>query len=609
MFLKYDGYLKMAAFNEANDKEKTEVAKTSGPDPKIVAAENDLARAASFIMGKYKFFAELIFKLKPVFTREVPTMATDGKRIFINPEFCATLTDKQVQFVVCHEILHNVMGHFSRMAGRDHELWNIATDLEINPFLVDELILKPASEGGNVANNKDELKNKIKGLYEDEFLGMSAEEIYDELSNRQPPKQQGGGGGDDDQGGGGDQDGDGDGNDDGQGGGGGQGQGNGQGKQGQGKGQGSGSGQGNGKPGKGQGGGGGKGKPMPKGDWTYGQVIPTKQGDKLDPDTKNGQGDGDGKGDGNKGIDGKGKGEGNGPGDKGEKGEGGGGKPDGNNSSAGTETGQGRVGVGEEGWTGQGASQKDKEAEDKIAKIGDVERLADKWKTMSEQAANMAGSKLGAGLRGMIMQNVKPAVNWKKELEKFVGAVFNEREATIPNRRFVHSGAYVYGMRKKAGNLGNVIVFVDTSGSMSNDQISQFLGEVSGIIDAKKPKKTDVCYFDTQITAVDTLKNTRKIFDIDKANSGGGGTMFGPCLKWVQENIIKKGDSVELVVFFTDGYNFDNFSASGKTGGHEIGLPRPPYFQKWIWVITDDTGRRISIPWGKRIDILTKQMK
>ena len=105
-----------------------------------------------------------------MYTERVPTWATDGRHIFINPKFTEPMSDRQVRFVMCHEIMHNVMGHFDRINSRDPELWNIAADLEINPLLVDESLL-----------TKDELVNGLHGLYDEKYLGMSAETIYDAL--------------------------------------------------------------------------------------------------------------------------------------------------------------------------------------------------------------------------------------------------------------------------------------------------------------------------------------------------------------------------------------------------------------------------------------------
>jgi len=147
-------------------------------DQLMVQAKEDVERAVSLIMGKYKFFGEFVYKFRFLYTYDVDTMATDGKNIFVNPQFCSTLTDDQIVFIVCHEILHNVLVHFLRGAnkGVEHRKWNIATDLEINPMLVEEGLL-----------TSTQVKNDIKGLYDEKYLGLPAEEIYDQLPASPPP--------------------------------------------------------------------------------------------------------------------------------------------------------------------------------------------------------------------------------------------------------------------------------------------------------------------------------------------------------------------------------------------------------------------------------------
>jgi len=105
-------------------------------------------------------------------------MATDGRNIFINELFASKLSDAQMQFILAHEVLHCVLQHHTRMANKlgshvtkaQADQWNYAADLEINPMLVQEGML-----------SKDEVKNVLKGLYEDKYIGQAAEPIYDDL--------------------------------------------------------------------------------------------------------------------------------------------------------------------------------------------------------------------------------------------------------------------------------------------------------------------------------------------------------------------------------------------------------------------------------------------
>ena len=145
--------------------------------------KEDIERAISLIVGKYPFFGTFIFRFRilyvPADDPHIQTMATDGKNIFINPAFAASMTDAQTIFVLCHEILHNVMLHFLRADAKEitnHQLWNVAADLEINPMLVDEGLL-----------SADQVKNELHGLYDEKYLDLPAETIYDQLGGKKMP--------------------------------------------------------------------------------------------------------------------------------------------------------------------------------------------------------------------------------------------------------------------------------------------------------------------------------------------------------------------------------------------------------------------------------------
>jgi hypothetical protein len=172
--LKYDAFDKFQKFvNESEDLQK---------DPANLLrkeVQGDVSRCVSKLIGMFPFFGEYLLSCRFLYGHpDVPTMATDGKNIFINEMFASKLSDKQMQFILAHEVLHCVLQHHLRMADKlgahvtkgQANKWNYAADYEINPMLVQEGII-----------TKDEVKNVLKGLYEDKYLGQAAEPIYDDL--------------------------------------------------------------------------------------------------------------------------------------------------------------------------------------------------------------------------------------------------------------------------------------------------------------------------------------------------------------------------------------------------------------------------------------------
>ena len=81
------------------------------------------------------FFAALALFCEQVVTESVETAGTDGKRLYFNPHFMATLTRPERLAVLVHELLHAALLHPKRLGRRDPDLWNVAADIVINAII------------------------------------------------------------------------------------------------------------------------------------------------------------------------------------------------------------------------------------------------------------------------------------------------------------------------------------------------------------------------------------------------------------------------------------------------------------------------------------------
>jgi predicted metal-dependent peptidase len=111
------------------------------------------------------------------------TMINNQYKIEIGEKFWNSLNHSERAFLLFHEVMHIFLLHFGRMKDCNYNpiLWNIATDYFINYTL----------KGYSVdVNTKRQMQDQriVKylsmpriGLYESKFIGMSADEIYDEL--------------------------------------------------------------------------------------------------------------------------------------------------------------------------------------------------------------------------------------------------------------------------------------------------------------------------------------------------------------------------------------------------------------------------------------------
>ena len=81
------------------------------------------------------FFGSLMLFAQIETTKKLPTAATDGRKIFFNEEFLYSLSSKEQNALMLHEVLHIALLHVTRRQNRDPHIWNIAADIVVNDLI------------------------------------------------------------------------------------------------------------------------------------------------------------------------------------------------------------------------------------------------------------------------------------------------------------------------------------------------------------------------------------------------------------------------------------------------------------------------------------------
>lgn len=147
------------------------------PDPNITVealaemnrvVADQLITARIGLLLRHPFFGTLATRLRLVQADEwCMTAATDGRFLYYNTQFFNAMNNKEIEFVIAHEVLHCVYDHFGRRESRDPMLYNIAADYVVNNLLVDQRI-------GD--------KPKVVDCFQDfKYRGWTSEEVYEEL--------------------------------------------------------------------------------------------------------------------------------------------------------------------------------------------------------------------------------------------------------------------------------------------------------------------------------------------------------------------------------------------------------------------------------------------
>lgn len=138
--------------------------KDKGAYEKIISARTSL-------LVSNGFFGFLALQLRVVETYDMPTAAVDGKAMYYNPDFVNQLDDRELEFLVAHEVMHCCFQHFTRRGTRDPKAWNIAGDFVINLDLQDA--------GFKLIHDRMISGKNFKCCIDKKYKGMTTEEIYD----------------------------------------------------------------------------------------------------------------------------------------------------------------------------------------------------------------------------------------------------------------------------------------------------------------------------------------------------------------------------------------------------------------------------------------------
>jgi predicted metal-dependent peptidase len=123
----------------------------------------------------------------------IPTACTNGRDEKYGRAFVAALSDKELAFLVAHEVSHKMYRHlttWTKLHDENPHLANVACDYVINLMLKE---LDPAEDIIAMPVYKDgPLKGQRMGMYDPKYKGMNSKQVFDLLKQEQ--EKNGGGG-------------------------------------------------------------------------------------------------------------------------------------------------------------------------------------------------------------------------------------------------------------------------------------------------------------------------------------------------------------------------------------------------------------------------------
>ncbi|MCX7893641.1 MAG: VWA-like domain-containing protein [Burkholderiales bacterium] len=203
--------------------------------------------------------------------------------------------------------------------------------------------------------------------------------------------------------------------------------------------------------------------------------------------------------------------------------------------------------------------------------------LADAWRDRLAAAAHEAAQagRLPAHWRDRLGRLAQPQLPWRALLERFlVGLAREDYGYARPSRR--EGPAILPGL---TGREANLVVALDTSGSIDRGALAEFAAEVDALKGRVRSRVT-LLFCDAAIAGAPLRFEPWEAITLPETLAGGGGTRFTPVFDW----IAAEPERPDALVYFTD--------AQG-----EFPERAPDY--PVLWIVTGTA----PVPWGGRVQL------
>jgi predicted metal-dependent peptidase len=206
------------------------------------------------------------------------------------------------------------------------------------------------------------------------------------------------------------------------------------------------------------------------------------------------------------------------------------------------------------------------------------QQLEVQWQQRLAGAAQQAmrAGKLRGGLARLVDHLLQPQLPWRMLLARYMTAVArDDYNYTRPSRR--EGDAILPSLRS---HQLDVIVALDSSGSISPGEIEEFMSEVNAIKGQVRARLTlHAC---DAVLAEDGPWEYEPwdTFTVPRDFKGGGGTRFTPVFEWARN----RDRLPDLLIYFTD--------AQGEFPSQE---PEYPV----LWLVKG----KARVPWGQRVQL------
>jgi predicted metal-dependent peptidase len=201
----------------------------------------------------------------------------------------------------------------------------------------------------------------------------------------------------------------------------------------------------------------------------------------------------------------------------------------------------------------------------------------------------LAAGKLGNGMSRDMVELLQPQVDWREVLRDFVQTTCQGNDYSTwrrPNRRYIGAGVYMpSGISEQ---IGEIVVAIDTSGSIGARELGVFLAEIKSVADTVHPEAIRILYWDTSVCGDERYVGAEVDNIVQSTKPKGGG---GTDVRCVPDYITDKQIKAQAVIVLTDGYLFGGWGQ----WQHPV-----------LWCVLDNKNARPDV--GKTVHVKSRDM-
>lgn len=206
------------------------------------------------------------------------------------------------------------------------------------------------------------------------------------------------------------------------------------------------------------------------------------------------------------------------------------------------------------------------------------ESLSVQWQQRLAGAAQtaMQAGKMGDALARLVDHLLQPQLPWRMLLARYMtGIARDDYSFQRPSRR--EGSAILPSLRS---SQLDVTIVIDTSGSINDAEVSEFISEVDAIKGQMRARITLIACDDHVSENAPWNYEPWDTFEVPEDMMGGGATDFRPAFEFAEQ----QGKQPDLLIYFTD--------AEGEFPAYEPSFPV-------IWLVKG----RAKSPWGQRVQL------